>query len=274
MSAPAPTGFAEFFQLAETGSGLFTARLEDHGGLAFGGETFGLATLAAARTCADRPVHSLHMHYMRPVPSSVPVEFVVERTRDGRRIAHRRVEVRREGRLLAQLVASFATPSEGPDFETAAFDPPVVPETLRSEAELAREEGWENWEPGAIEWRWPERPWDVPAGTPSQYQGWARPTTPLRDDKGLRGAALAFLSDYHSHLPVARVLGRGFEPVGFSSLDIVVWLHRDLPWEDFWLATSVADIAHGGRALTRRHVHDRDGRLVATMMQEALIPPE
>jgi acyl-CoA thioesterase-2 len=116
-------------------------------------------------------------------------------------------------------------------------------------------------------------PWDVPQhGAPSRYQGWVRSRTPLPDGPGFRAAALAFLSDVHSHFPVARRLGGSFEPVGYTSLDQTLWIHRDLAWDDWWLATSESDVAHAGRALTRRSLHTRDGRLVATMVQEQLIP--
>lgn len=270
-----PTRFEDYLRLETTGEDVFTGTLESHGGAAFGGETFGLATLAATKTCPDRPVNSLHIHFLRPTPGDTPVEFRVERTRTGRRVAHRRVEVRRGDRVCALVVASFAAPAEGAvDFETAPFSPPAEPETLPTEAEIARQEGWDDYWQEVTDWRWPSAPWNTPAGTESQYQGWVRPTEKMPADPGLRAAALAYLSDFHSHLPVARVLGGSFEPVGYSSLDIVVWIHRDVVWDDYWLLTSIADVAHGGRATTRRSLHDRTGRLVATMMQEALIPNE
>ena len=61
-------------------------------------------------------------------------------------------------------------------------------------------------------------------------------------------------------------------PTGFVSLDQVVWVHRDLPWDDWRLVTTESDVAHAGRSLCRRAVHTRDGRLVASMLQEQLIP--
>jgi acyl-CoA thioesterase-2 len=85
-------------------------------------------------------------------------------------------------------------------------------------------------------------------------------------------AALAFLSDYHSHFSVARKLGAHFEPTGFTSLDQVLWIHRDLLWDDWWHLTTERDVAHAGRALTRRLLHTRDGRVVASMAQEQLLP--
>ena len=106
----------------------------------------------------------------------------------------------------------------------------------------------------------------------SRYQAWVRPRFPLGEGPGLRGAAMAYLADYHSHWPVVRKLAGDFGPTGFVSLDQVVWVHRDLPWDDWRLVTTESDVAHAGRSLCRRAVHTRDGRLVASMLQEQLIP--
>jgi hypothetical protein len=80
-----------------------------------------------------------------------------------------------------------------------------------------------------------------------------------------------FLADLHSHVPTARRLGYHFEPFGFTSLDQVVWLHRSELWTDWWLLTSVSDIGRGGRAFSRRTLHGRDGRLIASMAQEQFV---
>ena len=67
-------------------------------------------------------------------------------------------------------------------------------------------------------------------------------------------------------------LGSGFRPSGFVRPDQVLWLHHDLPWDDGRLITTESDVSHAGCALTRRTVHTRDGRLLASMAPEALIP--
>ena len=54
--------------------------------------------------------------------------------------------------------------------------------------------------------------------------------------------------------------------------DLHLPLHRDLPWDDWRLITTECDVAHGGRALSRRMLFTPDGRLVASMAQEQLIP--
>ena len=126
---------------------------------------------------------------------------------------------------------------------------------------------------GPLEWRWIGIPWRLDAAAASsRYRGWVRPRFPLPRDRALNTAALAYLSDYHSHFSVARKLGGHFEPVGYTSLDQVLWLHRDRFWDDWWLLSTESDVAHAGRAFTRRVLHARDGQLVASMAQEQLIP--
>jgi len=261
--------FAELLRSEPAGDGVFRALLPG-----FGGITLGCATLLAARTSA-LSLHSLHVYFLRAVPMDRPAELVVSRVRDGRRFAQRRVEVRDGERVCCELVASFAAPADGTEYQEPFQGSAVpLPETLPSEEELARKEGWDFEERGpiarALEWRFVgESPWQ-PAGAQatSVYRGWVRPRVPLPDDPALHAAALAFLADMHSHLSVARRLGVHFEPTGYTSLDQALWVHRDDPWNDWRLLTTVSDVAHAGRAWTRRTLHARDGRLVASMAQE------
>lgn len=250
----------------------FTARLDG-----FGGVTLGCAARAAARTCPGRAANALHARFLRPVPTDRPARLHVENVRDGRRIAHRRVRVQDGDRVCCEMSVSFAAPRPGPAYQETNLPAEAPdPDGLTSDAaDWRREHGDEGPPDGPLEWRWVGVPWDLPPDgpeVPSRYLGWVRPRSPLPDAPELRAAALAFLADYHSHLPIARKLRAHFEPVGFASLDQAVWIHRDLPWDDWWLATSESDLADGGRALTRRSIHTRDGRLVATMVQEVLLP--
>ena len=54
-------------------------------GRVFGGQVLAQALVAAIRTIPeDRPVHSLHAYFLRPGDPDVPIEYAVERLRDGR----------------------------------------------------------------------------------------------------------------------------------------------------------------------------------------------
>jgi acyl-CoA thioesterase-2 len=263
----------QVLELERVGEDRFEARLDG-----FGGVTLGCAALAAALT-SERPLHSLHTYFLRAVPLDRPVMLAVERVRDGRRFSHRRVQVRAGAELLCELMASFAAPADGFTAQDVLLDPATpAPESLPSEEEIARAEGLPLEGPGPLggplEWRWVDgTPWRRAGPSErSGYGAWVRPRFPLPDERAWHAAALAFLSDYHSHMSVARWLGAFGEPRFYTSLDQSLWLHRALAWDDWWHLTTEGVVAHAGRALTRRSLHARDGRLVATMAQEQLIP--
>jgi acyl-CoA thioesterase-2 len=257
---------ADVLRIEPDGEDRFRAALPG-----FGGVTLGCATLAAART-TDLALDALHVFFLRAVPTSEPALLRVTRLRDGRRFAHRRVEVCEGERVCCELTASFGAPAEG-----AAFQEPAdalaapSPEDLPGESELTPEQRKERPLAGSFEWRYVDGLPAQPAAT-SRYLGWARPRAPLPKERALHVAALAFLADMHSHMPAARRLGGPFEPFGYTSLDQVLWLHQEEPWDDWRLVTTVCDVAHAGRAFTRRTVHARDGRLLASMAQEQLLP--
>ena len=209
-----------------------------------------------------------------------PVELAVERLRDGRRFSHRRVQVRAEGQLVCELMASFAAGGAGFEAQDVILDPTTP--AARVAADRAGHRARRRLEAGRARARSAARSsgagWDRHHGVSdrrersSRYGAWVRPRFPLPAERAWHAAALAFLADYHSHMSVARWLGSFREPRFYTSLDQSLWLHRDLAWDDWWHLTTEGVVAHAGRALTRRSLHARDGRLVATMAQEQLIP--
>ena len=210
--------------------------------------------------CEGRALHSLHAYFLRRVPPDVTIELRVERLSDGRRLAHRRVQIRLEDRVLCEVSASFTTAQDGVAFQEVAMDPGVpAPEALLPDVELAKIEGWPG-PPPPVEWRWIEYPSRVMApGEAPLCRGWARPRTPLPDDPRLHAAALAYLSDWASQGAVERRYARGFAHERFVSLDHAVWLHQPARWDDWLLVTTRSDIAADGRALTRREVYTQSG---------------
>jgi acyl-CoA thioesterase-2 len=262
---------AEILAVRPRGGGEFEAQLDG-----FGGVTLGCATRAAGLTCPDRHAHSIHAHFLRPVSIDAPTRLCVETVREGRRFAHRRVQVLAGDKLACELFVSFTDgDAPGPSFQERDLPPDTPPpEALEGDAASGHREhddGPPTGEP--LEWRWVGVPWEPADPEPrSRYLGWVRPRHPLPDEPAVHAAALVFLADYHSHIPIARRLGGPYDPSGgFTSLDQTVWIHRARPWRDFWLATSESDGAHGGRALTRRSLHAPDGALVASMVQEMLL---
>lgn len=261
--------FEERLRIELAGEDRYAAQLPG-----FGGVTLGCATLAAARS-TDLALHSLHVYFVRPVATERLSSIVVSRVRDGRRFALRRVQVLDGDKLCCELLASFAAPGTGPVYEEPGMMPDVpAPEALPDETQVMRDEGFVPGQfgplGGPIEFRFPDAPpWR--ACDVSRYRAWARPRQRWPAEPAFHAAGLAFTADMHSHLSVARRLGHHFEPLGYTSLDQVLWVHRSEPWSDWRLLTTVSDVGHGGRAFSRRTLHARDGRLIASMAQEQFV---
>jgi acyl-CoA thioesterase-2 len=98
-----------------------------------------------------------------------------------------------------------------------------------------------------------------------------RPRAPLGDDPRLQMAALVFLADFYSHWPFERRIGAAFANDRFRPLDHALWVHRPARWDDWWLMETISEVAHAGRGLSRRRIFTRDGSLIASAAQEALV---
>lgn len=247
----------------------------------FGGQVAAQSVVAANRSVDDAFVmHSLHSYFLRPGDPAVPIVYDVERIRDGRSFATRRVMARQHGRPIYYLTANFQKPEDG--FEHQDRMPDVVgPDQGVRMADLARQRG-----PGAAqEW---EREWsalDVRyLGTsamglaedpehPARAQLWIRIAGDLDDDPLTHRAAFTYASDL-------TLLGASLVPHGvhfgtpgmqMASLDHTVWFHRPFRADEWWLYDQVSPTAVGGRGLATARVFTEDGTLVATVAQEGLI---
>ena len=84
----------------------------------FGGQVAAQSVMAANRSVDDVFVmHSLHSYFLRAGDPAVPIVYDVERIRDGRSFATRRVMARQHGRPIYYLTANFQQPEDG--FEQA-----------------------------------------------------------------------------------------------------------------------------------------------------------
>ena len=113
----------------------------------------------------------------------------------------------------------------------------------------------------------------VTGGLPHTRRAWFRVRAPLPDEPDLHLQTVAYLSDFgatravrepHAHLAddAKRIS---------VSLDHSVWFHRPVDASG-WLLSEMTPIASGhGRGLAIGSVRTEDGRLVATIAQEALL---
>ncbi|TFG89115.1 MAG: acyl-CoA thioesterase II [Gemmatimonadales bacterium] len=267
--------------LERRGENLFRGESHDVGSPnVFGGQVLGQALVAASGTVADRRAHSLHAYFLLPGDKQAPIDYEVDRIRDGRSYATRRVVAVQHGRPIFNLSASFKTPEEGVAHQ---FEMPVVPapESLLNTAELARQAA--RAPTRAVKFLTTERPIEfrpvapsdpfAPQPSPPSRAFWIRARAPLPDDPILHQAMLAYASDFSllatAMLPHALsfVLGT----VHAASIDHAMWFHRDFRMDEWLLYAMDSPSSADGRGFSRGNLFSRDGRLVASVAQEGVI---
>ena len=92
----------------------------------FGGLVLGQAAIAAGRTAPDPSMHSLHAYFLRGGTPDVPIEYRVERVRDGRTFTSRRVLASQNGVPICDATMSFAHPEDGISHQEAMPNVPAI----------------------------------------------------------------------------------------------------------------------------------------------------
>jgi len=247
----------------------------------FGGQVAGQALVAATRTAPpSRICHSLHAYFLRPGDPRVPILYEVDRSRDGRSFSVRRVVAIQQGKQIFILAASFQTPEQGFEHQSAMPEVPP-PEALEDETEALRKNSSQI--PEMLrEWLTRARPFetrpvilDLPGDRPPRppYNNiWFRAAGPVPGP--LTRPLLAYASD--ASLLSTSLLPHGksiFSSVQVASLDHAMWFHRPFRFDDWMLYAQDSPSASGARGFNRGAIFLRDGTLVASVAQEGLIRP-
>ena len=248
----------------------------------FGGQVLAQALVAATRTIdPGRPCHSFHAYFLRPGDPGLPIQYNVERSRDGASFSARRVVAAQGAAPIFTLASSFQRIETGFDHQAQM---PVVPEpeSLEDDQQVLLRDS--TLAPGLREWVARERPFetrsvlgrglgDRPA-RPAVDHIWLKTRGDLPDDPAIHRALLAFVSDM-SLLDTA-LLPHGksiFSRVQVASLDHAMWFHRPFRADTWLLYAQDSPSASGARGFNRGAIYSRDGDLVASVAQEGLIRP-
>jgi acyl-CoA thioesterase-2 len=244
----------------------------------FGGQLLGQALLAASATVADKLPHSLHAYFVAGGSPDAPIDIGVERVRDGRSVATRRVTLTQETRTLLTVIASFHANSTAPEVGTAPPDvppPDALPRLQDWINDLPQDlrEGNRNWidVPPPLELRIGEAPTFMGGDRAEDDRPhWMRLPRPVGDDPALHAAILAYASDYLLLDMVFRSHPDDVSRSSATSLDHSLWIHRPVRIDRWHVYTQRTIGIVGHRGLVQGTIHDEDGRLVATVMQECL----
>lgn len=233
------------------------------GGL-YGGQIVAQGLRAAGLTVEPRyRVHSLHAYFIRLGDATEPIRFEVDRLRNGRSFATRRVVARQSVGAILNLAASFQVDEEAPDAQTARLRDDIVRyDTVANDT----------WSP--VFDRRVDRKHDLTGVS----AGWFRMEEDLGDDSILNACAVAYIAD---DLPTEAVIAQHPErpatyeeeswPFWSASLDHVIWFHRPMR-ADRWHAYDFT--CHGlmsSRGLAIGYVFTEAGDHAATVAQEVLL---
>ena len=76
----------------------------------FGGHVLGQSLVAATNTCEGVDVHSLHAYFIRAGSTQLPIEYQVDRIRDGKSFSVRRVTAIQDNAPLQFINNRFQAP--------------------------------------------------------------------------------------------------------------------------------------------------------------------
>ena len=271
-------------RLEDLGNGSYRGQSQDLGwGRVYGGQVLGQAVMAAGATIEGRRLHSLHSYFVRPGDTTLPIDYQVERVRDGGSFSVRRVVAFQSGQPIFNLSSSFQIAEDGYDHQSAMPDVPG-PENIPNEQERARAFA-DKLPPDMLKRATADRPIEMRVVNPDDHFGgakqeplryvWIRAAGPVPDDQIVHQCLLSYASDWGLLATSLRPHGLSIfsRKVQTASLDHAMWFHRDFRIDDWLLYVTDSPSATGARGFTRGEVYDRQGRLVASAAQEGLIRP-
>ena len=246
----------------------------------YGGQVLAQAMNSASRTVdSARRVHSQHAYFLRPGDPARPILYEVDPIRDGRRFSTRRVVALQAGRAIFSTSISYQLPESGLQHQDPMPDVPG-PEELQSDFDFYS--GLAALHPGrfhapkrhAVDYRIVERidP-TTPRRGPARMGVWMRANGSLADQPSIHTELLAYMSDNYllstALLPHALIFDS--PALQTASIDHGLWFYGDFR-ADEWLYYQLASpCAAGGRGFNIGSIYTRDGRLVATAVQEGLM---
>lgn len=245
----------------------------------FGGQVLAQALQAAQLTVIDAKIaHSMHGYFILPGDVSKPIVYKVERLRDGRSFATRRVTAIQNGKAIFNMAASFQKIEEGFNHQISMPDVPS-PDQLLSDTQLAevlkdkihpRTRAYLSF-PRPIEFKPVVKDLSSLNNREPIRQVWMRSKGPMPDDIELNRMVLAYASDYNLLMTALQPHAVSFDKVMLASLDHAMWFHRSFKMDEWLLYALDSPSASNARGFTRGSIFNQKGELISSVVQEGLV---
>lgn len=253
-----------------TGETTFLSRATGRDFRRWGASVMSQALLCAAQTAHSKSPLSLQADFLRPGTWLEDLTLEVETLRNGRRLKSRLVHAIQKGKPIVTCTVNFGDAPGHLDHGDAA-------------PEASPPEGIEDWW-DRLNREIPSKTrskrtfWDLrsegseaqtrPAGQPPQRRTWAKPRAALPDDPLVHAAAILTVSD----TGLTSTVMLGYENARPTSVDHAIWFHEAPRFDDWMLYASRSPVGRGGRALIEAAFYAGDGRRVASVAQECMLP--
>ncbi|EGD55941.1 acyl-CoA thioesterase [Gordonia neofelifaecis] len=247
----------------------------------FGGQLLGQGVIAAGRTITkgQPPVHALHAHFIRGGDVGKPLEYHVDRYRDGRAFANRQVTVKQDGEVVFTMLVAFQDNSAGLEHAVE------IPEVPYPEELPPLDEHFKGYEDKIeafvnalhpVDIRFANDPTWVMKETGEKLnhnRAWMKADGVLPDDPLMHVAAMAYSSDTTvlDSIITTHGLSWGFDRLFAATVNHSMWFHREFRFDDWMLYSTESPVAAGSRGIGSGRFFKRDGTLATSVVQEALI---
>lgn len=271
----------DLLDLEQTGDNVFVGQHPTQvGSRTFGGQLVSQALVAAGRTVGDgRPVHALNAHFIRGGDVKKPIEYHVDRHRDGRAFANRQVTAIQDGQELFVMLAAFQDWGKGLEHAVEVPDVPF-PDTLPPIGDhlLGYEDRLKMFVDALkpIDMRYANDPAWILKGTGEKLNHnrvWMKADGDLSDDPLVHVAALAYSSDTTvlDSIITTHGLSWGFDRIIAATVNHSIWFHRPFRYDEWALYATESPVAAGSRGLATGRFFSLEGQLLATVVQEGLV---
>ncbi|MFC7448951.1 acyl-CoA thioesterase [Rhodococcus daqingensis] len=250
------------------------------GSRTFGGQLVSQAIIAAGRTVSgDRPVHAINAHFIRGGDVKRPIEYRVQRHRDGRAFANRQVIAYQDDQELFVMLVAFQDWGKGLEHAVEVPDVPY-PDTLPPLGDHFA--GFEDrlqmfvnaLKP--IDMRYANDPSWILKGTGEKLNHnrvWMKADGDLPDDPLLHVATMGYSSDTTvlDSIITTHGLSWGLDRIVAATVNHSIWFHRPFRFDEWVLYATESPVAAGSRGLATGRFFSLEGQLLATVVQEGLI---
>ena len=252
-------------------------------GRIFGGQILAQSLHAAYQTIPNnRIAHSLHGYFILMGDINLPVEYEVDKIRDGNSFTTRRVVAYQNGKAIFNMAASFQKDEIGVDHQ---IDAPNIlpPEVLRSDMQQVERIMHKNPNYYKSLKKAQLKMFDIkPVEIMSHLETknaipyshvWLKTKEKSKISLPEKQQLLAFSSDINliatATKPHREKINQ--KPVFIASIDHAMWFHRDFEIDDWLLYAMDSPSASSARGFTRGSIFSKSGTLVASVTQEGLI---